>query len=113
MKHVLFAAALALAGCTPAPDSIPAPDSDPVHLAAQFPGASYCTDFAIDYCKPSFWDALILCDRLYGKEWDHLVGPMECFEAIPPPEWGCMPTHTEIICPGAEGYPSILWCCNW
>jgi hypothetical protein len=108
MNRVLFAAALALAGCTTTPEIVPTQDFAP--LGAQNPG--YCTDYIIDTCEPPFVDAMAMCQRLYGEKWNELVSPVECWEDTPDPSWVCEPTNVQIVCPGAEWSPSDLWCCN-
>lgn len=113
MKHVLFAAALALAGCTPASEIVPAPDhAAPEASAGQYsPAPGYCADY-IGGCEPDFPTALAICQRLYGEAWGETMSPMECWNSNMAAAWGCAPAcGFDLVCLGAPESPSALWCC--
>jgi hypothetical protein len=97
--------------CTAAPVIEPAPERAAEARAALFaPG--YCEPYISNNCTPPFADAMAICMRLYGEQWDELVSPVECWHDTPPPSWNCAPVcNQEIVCPGAEEWPSMLWCC--
>ena len=113
MRTILFAAALALAGCTAAPVIAPEPLAEipDVESPGQPAPLGWCNEYTTSLCVPDAGTANGLCMRQYGEAFGTA---MECWESNDAVNWGCVPLcGEEIVCPGAEASTSALWCCPW
>lgn len=114
MRHLLLLAILLTAlSCTAAPVIEPAPERAPLEQRAgqNPPNPGYCVEYTVETCDPPSADARAMCARLYGETYGTA---MECWQSSEAVLWGCVPVCGQaIVCPGAEGSPSALWCCPW